>query len=787
MKKQLIAISLLFSVVHAATRMPDTLPLAISGETVVFPNQITPIYVADKRILDGIHKALEGDGLIFALAARPRVTHLQYFDLKDLYHIGTVAQVLQITPLPEGTTKVIVKGIARASAYEVFVKNAIFNAELKYLEYSPTSAQELHSHLENIRELIELASNYNIGELSTLIADEVDPEKIAQQVISYLSIQGDTAQALLECTTHDELLQEITTILAQQLGSVATKDTILKKTMNNIKEIEKKYYLQEQMKAIKQELGTDKTDDLATRLAALPLPEEIRKEVDRELDRYEMMSPSMPEHAMIQNYLEWIAGLPWGIETDDNLVISHAQEILNEDHYGLEEIKERVLDYLAIRNLTKDNTAPILCFVGPPGTGKTSLAKSIARSIGRHFQRLSVGGMYDETEIRGHRRTYIGALPGRFIESIKKAGSINPVILIDEIDKIGRSNFQGNPSSALLEVLDPEQNNTFRDNYLGAPFDLSKVLFIATANTLETIPRPLLDRMEIIKVSGYTPEEKSAIARNYLIKKAIKSSGLEGYPMTFSDEVLKTLIAHYTLESGVRELERVLKKLCAKLARRLVEGKELISFTPDNLETYLGPKKIIDSDMKTEHQVGVTNGLAWTAVGGNLLKVEAIIMPGKGKLLLTGSLGEVMKESAQTALSYARSHAAEFSIAPEVFKNSDIHIHVPDGATPKDGPSAGITLLSSILSALTGRKVNGEYAMTGELNLTGNVMPIGGVKEKILAAKRNAMLHVILPMKNKKDLVGIEEVTKDIDLIFVNHADEVLQRVLIPQENGTQR
>ena len=516
---------------------------------------------------------------------------------------------------------------------------------------------------------------------------------------------------------------------------------------------------------------------IATRLEELELPEEVRKEVDRELSR--MNYTSYENASLIKDYLEWLVELPWGIETEDNLDITHAKQILDEDHYGLDKIKERILDYIATRQLTQDNSAPIICLLGPPGTGKTSLARSIARSLGKNFQRISVGGVNDEAEIRGHRRTYIGAIPGSIVESVRRAGSMNPVILIDEIDKISNNSHQGNPAAALLEVLDPEQNSTFRDHYLGVPFDLSKVLFVTTANSLDTIPRPLRDRMEVIEVSGYSLEEKREIAKDYLVKKAIISAGLDEQSVEISEGVLTTIIRDYTMESGVRELERLLKKLCAKAARAFVETSELLTFTPDNLTQYLGPKKLHQDDISKENKVGITNGLAWTSVGGVMLKVEAVAVPGKGKLILTGSLGNVMKESAQAAMTYAKAHADKYGISQKKFADYNMHIHFPAGGIPKDGPSAGITILTSVISALTGRKVNGSYAMTGELNLRGDVMPIGGVKEKILAAKRNNITKVMIPQRNSIDLVEIKDLIKDVEVILVSNADEVLNKVLI--------
>ena len=506
----------------------------------------------------------------------------------------------------------------------------------------------------------------------------------------------------------------------------------------------------------------------------------LKLEVRRHINRLEKTSPDSMEANVTRNYLDWIFGLPWQTFTTDNLDIEHAKQILDEDHYGLKDIKDRILDFISIRKLKKDGYAPILCFVGPPGTGKTSLGQSIARALGRAYIRISLGGVKDEAEIRGHRRTYVGAMPGRVIQGIKKSGTSNPVIVIDELDKIG-SDFRGDPSAAMLEVLDPQQNTTFYDNYLGIPFDLSHVMFIATANALDTISEPLRDRMEIIEVSGYTHEEKLNIAKMHLLKKAIADTGLANHNLIMPDEVIEDLIINYTKESGVRQLERILRKLCSKAARNLVEENKVLNFTKENIHTYLGPRKFLEDDISKEDQIGISNGLAWTAYGGEMIKIEAVLIPGKGKLILTGQLGDVMKESAQAAFSYAKAHAEEFQITQKMFSNYDLHIHVPAGAVPKDGPSAGITMLTAILSVLTQRPINAQYAMTGELNLRGEVMPIGGVKEKILAAKRNKVDNVILPFKNKNDLTGIEEIAENIKVIWVNHADEVLKHVLMPK------
>jgi ATP-dependent Lon protease len=609
-----------------------------------------------------------------------------------------------------------------------------------------------------------------------------DVEKIADFILSHLSLTVDQAQKLLELNSQKEFLQALNNYLSREIEVAEIQEKIRTNARESMNKSQKEFYLREQLKAIKQELGEDDLEEIDTmrsKLAALDLAESTKAEVSRQINRLERTAPDSLEATVTRNYLEWVFSLPWGIESEENLDISNAKKVLEEDHYGLRDIKDRILDFISIRNLKKDGYAPILCFVGPPGTGKTSLGQSIAKSLNRAYVRISLGGVKDESEIRGHRRTYVGSMPGRFIQALRKAGTNNPVIVIDELDKIG-SDFRGDPAAAMLEVLDPQQNKTFYDNYLGIPFDLSKVMFIATANSLDSISEPLRDRMEVIELSGYTIEEKMNIAKQHLIKKAITDTGLENHDLKISQEVVLDAISNYTRESGVRQLERLMRKLCSKAARTLVEDNTLITINSENLDRYLGPRKFLEDDFDHRDQVGISNGLAWTSHGGEMLKIEALLMPGKGKLLLTGQLGEVMKESAQAAVSYARNHAQEFGIEDDIFNNHDLHIHVPAGAIPKDGPSAGITMLTAILSAYTKRPINALYAMTGELNLRGEVMQIGGVKEKILAAKRNKMQHVILPLKNKNDLVGIEDITTGINVIWVNHANQVLDKVLLP-------
>lgn len=768
---------------HLAT---EILPIIPTMDVVIFPHMIVPLLVVDEKIIDGIRKAIAGSKLVMLLASKKALAEDDEDDAigtDDLYEIGTIANIMRLVEMPEGGVKVLVQGICKARAGEIYTNNNLLSAKVERIK-NQESTENLTPYINNIKELAEkiATTNNNFSpDFHLILAKLETAEKVADFVLSHLSLSVAQAQDLLEKDNPVELLNAVYHLLCNEVELSEIQEKIRNDARDSMNRSQKEYYLREQLKAIKKELGEDdaeEIDSMRQKLNQLHLPTETHKEIERQLNRLERMASDSIEATVTRNYLEWIFALPWTHTTVDNLDLKHAKAILDEDHYGLNDVKERILDYLSVRNLKQDGSVPILCFVGAPGTGKTSLGKSIARSLGRSYFRISLGGIKDEAEIRGHRRTYVGAMPGRFIQGIRKAGSLNPVIIIDELDKIG-SDFRGDPSAAMLEILDPHQNSTFYDNYLGIPFDLSKVMFVATANTLDTLSAPLRDRMEIIPISGYTHEEKLAIAHQHIMRRAQDEAGLGNYRLKLNSNVVSDLIYNYTRESGVRQLERVIKKLYAKAARNLVEQNKLPSFTTKNLERFLGPKLYLGDDRNHQSTVGICNGLAWTSFGGEIIKIEAVLMPGSGKLTLTGQQGEVMKESAQAALSYVRSHAHKFGLQPEVFNTSDVHIHAPAGAVPKDGPSAGITMLSAILSVFTGCPINAEYAMTGEINLQGEVMPIGGIKEKILAAKRNGLAHVILPLKNQHELVGCEEVGKDIDLIWVQRADEVLNHVLI--------
>lgn len=769
--------------------IPEMLPVIPTMDVVVFPHMIVPLLVLDEKIIKGINQSLQETKLVLLLAAKKQIESDEGIATKDLYSVGTVASIMRLIKIPEGGIKILVQGICKAEAHNIMASEESLHASITKLDACSSDNKEaVQAHVKNIKILAEkmaISGNAFSPDFHIILSKMQDPEKIADFILSHLNLAVDHAQALLETNDQAELLEVLYRHLAKEMEVADMQEKIRNNARDSMNKAQKEFYLREQMRAIKKELGEDDLEELEAlreKLEALEAPEEVKIEVRRQVNRLEKTSPDSMEATVTRNYLEWIFGLPWNKFTIDNLDIKHAKAVLDEDHYGLKEIKDRILDFISVRKLKTDGYPPILCFVGPPGIGKTSLGTSIARALGRGYGRISLGGVKDEAEIRGHRRTYVGAMPGRFIQAIKKSGSCNPVLVIDELDKIG-SDFRGDPSAAMLEVLDPQQNKTFYDNYLGIPFDLSQVMFIATANSLDTISEPLRDRMEIIEVSGYTHDEKLNIAKRYLLPRAIAASGLQPHDISIADEILTDIVVNYTKESGVRQLERLVKKLCSKAARVLVETGAKTTITLENLPHYLGPRKYAEDDLCHDDQIGISNGLAWTPCGGEMIKIEAVLMPGKGKLILTGQLGDVMKESAQAALSYAKAHASEFEIAQKMFTNYDIHIHVPAGAVPKDGPSAGITMLTAILSVLTQRPINAQFAMTGELNLQGHVMPIGGVKEKILAAKRNKVDNVIIPHKNKHDLMGLEDMLEGVNVILVSHAGEVLQKVLMPKSS----
>ena len=766
--------------------MPEILPVIPTMDVVVFPHMIVPLLVMDEKIIKGVHQALQESKMVLLLAAKN--THIDNhgaIGTQDLYHVGTIASIMRLIKIPEGGIKILVQGVCKARAKEVVADEDMLNALVERVDPTVGDKTEVLAQVKHIKMLTEkmISSGHSFSpDFHIILSKMQDPEKIADFILSHLNLSVEQAQELLEADTQKEFLEGIYYHLSREIEVAEIQEKIRSNARESMNKSQKEYYLREQIRAIKKELGEEddeEIDALREKLLKLDASEEIKNEVMRQINRLERTAPDSLEATVTRNYLEWVFALPWNHHTVDNLDIKNAKKILDEDHYGLKDVKDRILDFISVRNLKSNGHSPILCFYGPPGTGKTSLGQSIARSLNRNYIRISLGGVKDEAEIRGHRRTYVGAMPGRFIQAVRKAGSSNPVIIIDELDKIG-ADFRGDPSAAMLEVLDPQQNNSFYDNYLGLPFDLSKAMFIATANNIDAISEPLRDRMEVIELNGYTVDEKLSIAKKHLINKAIHDAGLDGKEIVMNDETLRDIITNYTRESGVRQCERIVRKLCSKAARALVEDNVTLTFNFENIDKFLGPRRFLDDETFHEDQIGIANALAWTSYGGEMMKIEAVLMPGKGKLTLTGQLGDVMKESAHAALSYARANAKEFGINNKLFTNYDLHIHVPAGGTPKDGPSAGITMLTSILSAYTQRPISCKYAMTGELNLRGEIMPIGGVKEKILAAKRNKIANVFLPLKNKPDMTGIEEVMDDITIIWVNNAKEVLDQVLMP-------
>lgn len=769
---------------HALETIPKVIPVVPTVNVTVFPNMIMPLLVLDERIMNGISQAMESEKYILLLSAKESQEG-QEIDTDNLYSIGTVASVMRVINVPDDGIKVLVQGVYRAQVKDLMVRDDMLLAEIKLVDFDAKMHDTTSALIKEIKEVAEqlsVSSQTITPDFYAVLAKMNDPEKIAEFVLSHLEVRSGEAQKLLECRSVDTLLQGIYEELSKEISISQVQERIRSSTRDSINKSQHEYYLREQLKAIKKELGEDLADeveDLRAAAKAKNIPDSIKKEIEKQIDKLERISPESMEATVTRNHVELLLGLPWGVYTKDSLNLQHAKDVLDKDHYGLNDVKDRILDFISVKNLKADGPSPILCLYGAPGVGKTSLGQSIAKALNRNFYRISLGGVKDESEIRGHRKTYVGAMPGRIINAMRKANAMNPVILIDEIDKIG-ADFRGDPSAALLEVLDPNQNKEFYDNYLGIPFDLSNVMFILTCNDTSSISAPLLDRMEVISLSGYTFEEKQQIAKKYLVKQSIASVGLKDSQLQIAPSAIDMIISEYTREAGVRLLGQTIKRLCAKAARSFLETGEPVKISKKNLEEFLGPRKYPTERFDNKSMVGITNGLAWTSVGGEVLKIESLLMPGTGKLLLTGQLGDVMKESAQAALSYARAHAAEFGIPNEKFNNYDLHIHVPAGGVPKDGPSAGITLLSSIFSTYTARPIDASFAMTGELNLRGEVMPIGGVKEKVLAAKRNNIKTVIFPEDNRSEMNVIKDIVSDMNIIWVSHANEVLEKVLMP-------
>ncbi|MFZ0886868.1 MAG: endopeptidase La [Candidatus Binataceae bacterium] len=765
----------------------ETVPLLPLRELIVFPHEVYPIFVGRAKSIKALEAAEAGKKPI--LLAAQKDAKVAEPTPADIYSVGTLGVVVQLLRLPDGTVKALLEGKKRARIVRYVSEDEFFQVEVEEVSENCERTTEVEALMRSVNSTFDnyVRLNKKIPpEMVTSIAAIDDPALLADKLVGHLGTKLEDKQALLECVNPAERLEKILGYMRSELEILEVEKRIRSRVKKQMEKTQKEYYLNEQMRAIQKELGEkdefkNEIQELEDKLRQKKMPAEAREKCEREIKKLKMMSPMSAEATVVRNYLDWFLALPWFEYTEDKLDIKEAERILEEDHYGLEKVKQRILEYLAVQTLVGQMKGPILCLVGPPGVGKTSLGKSVARATARKFVRISLGGVRDEAEIRGHRRTYIGALPGKIIQCMRKAGSGNPVMLLDEVDKMS-TDFRGDPSSALLEVLDPEQNCTFNDHYLDCDYDLSKVMFITTANTMERIPRPLQDRMEIIRIPGYTETEKLNIARKYLIRKQRGANGLKDENLEFSDKALLGIIRRYTREAGVRNLEREIASICRKVAVEVVktDRNAHVRTSSSSLGKFLGPPRFRYGIAETEPQVGVATGLAWTEMGGELLAVEVTIVPGRGKLTVTGQLGEVMQESAQAALSYVRSRADSLGLQPNFYQKIDIHIHIPEGSIPKDGPSAGITLATALVSALTRGAVRNDLAMTGEITLRGRVLPIGGLKEKIFAAHRGGIKTVLIPRENEKDIEDIpQQILKNITLIAVDNMDEVLRHALV--------
>ncbi len=761
-------------------------PLLPLRGVLVYPTMVLHLDVGRDKSIQALEQAAMDENIIFL--AMQKEMNIDDPKEDDIYSVGTVAKVKQMLKLPNGTLRVLVEGLHRAEVIEFIEEENVVQVSIKTVTEEVEDDLEekalMRTLLEHFEQYIKVSKKVS-NETFATVADVEEPGRLADLIASHLPIKTKQKQEILEIVSVKERLQTLISIIQDEQELLSLEKKIGQKVKRSMERTQKEYFLREQMKAIQTELGDKEgkggeVEELREKVEQSGMPEETMKAALKELDRYEKLPASSAESGVIRNYIDWLLALPWTEATEDIIDLAHSEEILNNDHYGLEKVKERVLEYLAVQKLTNSLKGPILCLVGPPGVGKTSLARSIATSLNRNFVRVSLGGVRDESEIRGHRRTYVGAMPGRIIQGMKKAKTVNPVFLLDEIDKMS-NDFRGDPSAALLEVLDPEQNHNFSDHYIEEPYDLSKVMFVATANTLSSIPGPLLDRMEIISIAGYTELEKVHIAREHLLPKQLKEHGLRKGNLQVRDEALLEIIRYYTREAGVRTLERQIAKVCRKVAKIIVTAeRKRIVVTEKKIVDLLGKHIFRYGQAEKTDQVGMATGLAYTAAGGDTLAIEVSVAPGKGKLILTGKLGDVMKESAQAAFSYIRSRAEELQIDPNFHEKNDIHIHVPEGAVPKDGPSAGITMATALISALTGIPVSKEVGMTGEITLRGRVLPIGGLKEKTLSAHRAGLTKIILPAENEKDLDDIpESVKENLTFVLASHLDEVLEHALV--------
>ncbi|TYB33666.1 MAG: endopeptidase La [Flexistipes sinusarabici] len=770
--------------VNENLEIPEILPLLPVRDMVVFPYMVLPLYVGRDASIAAVDEALSGERMIFLSTQKD--AGIEEPDVKDIYNMGTAALILRMLKLPDGRVKILVQGLKRAEIDSYAQEDPFYKVKLNLIEESePEEALKSEALVRHVKEQLSKAVNLGkpiLPDLLAVIETINEPGKLADIIVANLGLKAEESQVILEEIDPEKRLEKVNEFLNREISILEVQHQIMNDAKGEIDKSQREYFLKEQLRAIKKELGEEddiskEVEEIQKKIEKAKMPKKVREEAEKQLGRFSRMHPDSAEATVVRSYLEWLVELPWSKSSKDNLNIKHAKKILDEDHYGLNEVKDRILDFLAVRKLNKKMKSPILCFVGPPGVGKTSLGKSVARAMDREFFRMSLGGTRDEAEIRGHRRTYIGALPGKIIQGIKNTGKNNPVFMLDEIDKLGMD-FRGDPSSALLEVLDPEQNSSFVDHYLGVPFDLSRVFFITTANYLDPIPPALKDRMEVIRIPGYTEDEKIKIAENYLIPRQIKENGLGEKKVQFTRKAIFEIIDGYTRESGLRNLERTIGKICRKIARKVAEGvdKEAFKITPKTVEKFLGPRKFEDEEELKTNEVGIVTGLAWTPYGGEVLFVECNKYKGKGNMVVTGQLGDIMKESAKAAFTVVKSLAEKYEIDEKMFSDYDIHIHVPAGAIPKDGPSAGITMATAIFSIFTDKEVRKDVAMTGEITISGKVLPIGGLKEKLLAAKRIGVTKVIIPKKNKKDLVNVPvNVKNSLEIVPVEKFDEVLQ------------
>lgn len=767
------------------------IPLLPLRDVVVFPHMIVPLFVGREKSIAALESAMKYEKGIFMVAQK----NAKKDDpgTEDIYNVGTIGIIIQLLRLPDGTVKVLVEGKKRGVVEEYIQNEEFFLVKINEIDdiddQNEVKKQALMRSIKESFELyLKLSKKVHVEMMGTIAAIE-DASKLADVVVTHLNIKLEDKQKIIEIYNVTERLETIYSLMLSEIEILQVEEKIKRRVKKQMEKTQKDYYLNEQMRAIQKEMG-EKDDfrneiaELEKRLKQKKMSEDASKKVRQEIKKLQMMAPMSAEATVVRNYIDWLLDMPWSEKTENNYTLKESEAILEEDHYGLEKVKERIIEYLAVQSLIKKNKGPILCLVGPPGVGKTSIAKSVARATNRKFVRISLGGVRDEAEIRGHRRTYIGAMPGKIIQSLKKAGSNNPVFCLDEVDKLS-SDFRGDPSSALLEVLDPEQNFAFNDNYLDIDYDLSDIMFITTANVLQTIPAPLQDRMEVIRIAGYTEQEKLQIASKFLVNKEMEANGLQPENVEFTKGALLRIIRQYTREAGVRNLEREIASVCRKVAKELVESssKKKINITTALIPKYLGIPKFRHGETEGKNEIGLTIGLAWTEVGGELLAIEASIMEGTGRMVMTGKLGDVMQESVQAALSYVRARAEQFGLPKNFYKKIDIHVHVPEGAIPKDGPSAGIAMATAISSALMKKKVRSDLAMTGEITLRGRVLPIGGLKEKILAAHRGNIKTVIIPKDNEKDIADVpKNIRKALEIIYVDHVDQVLDKAFVVED-----